>query len=127
MTRIAYDADAFVKKLRQEQQDALEDALSKAPDEKYRASILAQASLFPAFEACQVALIGMREAERPDGFIAMIFGAFAGQLLDNVRVNADDQDLVLKVFFEAMGVALSGRARGSEFVISVPGVMAGTA
>lgn len=127
MTRISFDTDRFVQQLRAQHEATLATALELASDDDIRASILAQASLFPALEQCHVSLIGMREAERPPGFVAMVFGIFAGQVLDAILMNIEDRDAVLQVYFEAMSHALSGKGRVESETISVTGQPAGTA
>lgn len=127
MTRLAFDTDTFVQRLRAQHEETLATALELATDDDIRASILAQASLFPALEQCHISLIGMREAVRPPGFVAMVFGLFAGQVLDAILMNVDDREAVLPVYFEAMGHALSGNGRVASETVSVTGQPAGTA
>ena len=127
MTRISFDTDRFVQQLRAQHEATLATALAAATDDQTRASILAQASLYPALEQCHVSLIGMREAERPPGFVAMIFGLFAGQVLDAILMNVDNRDAALKAYFKAMSISLSGDGRVESETISVTGHQAGTA
>lgn len=127
MTRLCFDTDVFVQRLRAQHEATLATALELATDDDIRASILAQASLFPALEQCHISLIGMREAERPPGFVAMVFGIFAGQVLDAILMNVDDREAVLQVYFEAMSHALSGNGRVDSETVSVTGQPAGTA
>lgn len=127
MARVSFDTGAFVRQLRAQHEETLATALELATDDDIRASILAQASLFPALEQCHISLIGMREAERPPGFVAMVFGLFAGQVLDAILMNVDDREAVLQVYFEAMSHALSGNGRVDSETVSVTGQPAGTA
>lgn len=127
MTRISFDTDRIVQQLRAQQEATLAMALELATDDDIRASILAQASLFPALEQCHISLIGMREAERPPGFVAMVFGIFAGQVLNAILMNIDDRETVLQAYFEAMSHALSGKGLVKSEPISVTGQPAGTA
>lgn len=127
MTRLSFDTDRFVQQLRAQHEATLATALELATDDDIRASILAQASLYPALEQCHVSLIGMREAERPPGFVAMVFGIFAGQVLDAILMNVDDREAAMAAYFEAMSISLSGRGRIASACISVTGQPAGTA
>lgn len=127
MTRLSFDTDVFVQRLRAQHEATLATALELATDDDIRASILAQASLFPALEQCHVSLIGMREAERPPGFVAMVFGIFAGQVLDAILMNVDNRDAALQTYFEAMSHALSGNGRVDSETVSITGQPAGTA
>lgn len=127
MTRLAFDTDTFVQRLRAQHEETLATALELAPDEKIRASILAQASLFPALEQCHVSLIGMREAQRPPRFVAMVFGLFAGQVLNAILMNVDDRQAALAAYFEAMNLSLSSKGSIKSETISVTGQPAGTA
>lgn len=127
MARVSFDTDAFVRQLRAQHEATLATALELAPDEKIRASILAQASLFPALEQCHISLIGMREAQHPPSFVAMVFGLFAGQVLDAILMNVDDRQAAMEVYFEAMSLSLSSKGSIKSELISVTGQPAGTA
>lgn len=127
MARVSFDTDAFVRQLRAQHEATLATALELAPDDNMRASILAQASLYPALEECHVSLIGMREAQRHPGFVGMVFGIFAGQVLDAILMNVDDREAAMAAYFEAMSVSLSGRGLIASELISVTGQPAGTA
>ncbi len=127
MTAYSWDADDFIRQLREVTSRALALARDTVDDKDALAGIEAQAALLPARECFARVHIGLREAGRDYDMIAAVAGALAGAILSEVRMNAPDPELATDVFVTNVERAVLGRHDLDPTVIAARAQPAGRA
>ncbi|MFN4172770.1 MAG: hypothetical protein ACK4GW_13550 [Pseudorhodobacter sp.] len=127
MSIFSYDADDFIRQLREITAQSLAVARSTIDDKDVLAGIEAQAALLPARECFARFHIGMREAGRDYNMIAAVAGAFAGAILSEIRMNAPDPELATDIFGANLERGIAGTHEINSTVISARARPAGRA
>lgn len=119
--RFSFDADDFIRQLREAADRDYAKAMASLTCELTRASIEAQHALLPAQEAFARVHIGLREAGRDESFIAQIAGTLAGSILVSLLLNAEDRGAVLTAFLSTVWSVATGDRAVTRSDISVEG------
>ena len=97
--RYSFDADDIIRQIREAAVKGLEIALASTSDPEVQAEFRAQYSLLPAQENFIRVYIGMREAGRSEKATAQLGGYLAGNILNDLLLNAADPPEVYEAFF----------------------------
>lgn len=127
MTAYFFDADEFIRQMREANARAIETARATITDPDRLAGIEAQSALLPAKENWARVYIGLREAGRPDEMIAAVGGALAGSVLHDLILNSEDPKYVSAIFLRNIELAISRQNNIDECRIGVRGVPGGRA
>ena len=119
--RFSFDADDFIRQLREGADRDYTTAMASVTCALTRASIEAQYALLPAQENFACVYIGLREAGRSENFIAHIAGTLAGSILLDVLTNTEDRAVVLQAFFDTVRSVVNGDRTVTRSDISVEG------
>lgn len=124
---VSFDADEYVRQLREAVNRDLHIALAAATNPIARAGIKAQHALLPAQENFVRVHIGLREAGHPDTFIAQVAGCLAGSFLVDLLLNAADRGAVTEAFIRMLFDVVDEQGVMTTSMIEVEGRPMGAA
>lgn len=123
----SYDADDYVRQMREAYARSLEVARATITDPKALAGFEAQATCLPARECFARVHIGLREAGHGDAFIAAVAGALAGSILQEGLMNSASPQDFWNVFCNNLRRAGSDEHYVAPSTIGITGQPAGRA